>query len=161
MLERAQPAYAVNEPTLRPTEQIIAAVTGPSVGLADLETMLKHLLPDVPAQAPPPLSAPTDLKTMLKRLLPAVLAQAPLPLSAPTNLETMLKRLLPVVTAHAPPPRPTPTELEAILKCLLPGTLTPAPPPHPARARRNWAAVLCFSCGNYGHGASSKEVINM
>ena len=54
-LERAQPVYAVSEPTLRPKEQIATAVTGPSVGLADLETMLKRLLPSVPAQAPPPL----------------------------------------------------------------------------------------------------------
>ena len=103
-LERVQPVYVVSEPTLGLTEQVVAAVTGPSVGLADLETMLKHLLPAVPAQAPPPRSAPT--------------------------------------------------EIEAMLKGLLPGTLTQAPQPRPATARRDWAAVLCFSCGNYAHGAS-------
>ena len=68
--ETAQPVYAVSEPTLGPAEQVIADVTGPSVGLADLEAMLKHLLPAVPAQAPPPRSAPTDIEAMLKRLLP-------------------------------------------------------------------------------------------
>ena len=91
---------------------------------------------------------------MLKRLLPAVPAQAPPSLSAPTDLETMLIRLLPAVPAQTPPPRSAPTEIEAMLKCLLPGTLTQAPQPRPATARRDWAAVLCFSCGNYGHGVS-------
>ena len=41
MLERAQPVYAVSESTLGPTEQVVAAITGPSVGLADLETVLR------------------------------------------------------------------------------------------------------------------------
>ena len=30
MLERAQPVYAVSESTLGPTEQVVAAITGPS-----------------------------------------------------------------------------------------------------------------------------------
>ena len=64
MLERAQPVYAVSEPTLGPTEQVITAVSRTSVGLADLETMLKRLLPAVPAQAPPPRSAPTEIEAM-------------------------------------------------------------------------------------------------
>ena len=98
MLERAHPVYALSEPTLGPMEQVVAAVTSPSVGIADLETMLKRLLPAVPAQAPPPLSAPT--------------------------------------------------EIEAMLKCLLPGTPTQVPQPRPVTACRDWAAVLCFSCGN-------------
>ena len=67
--ERAQP---VSESMLGPTEQVVAAVTGPLVGLADLETMLKCLLPAVPAQAPLPRSVPTDLEMMLTCLLPAV-----------------------------------------------------------------------------------------
>ena len=116
----------VSELTFVPTEQVVAAVTGPSVSLANLETMLKHLLPAVPAQAPPPLSAPTDLKTMLKRLLP-------------------------VVPAQAPPPHSAPTDIEAMLKHLLPGTPTLAPQPLPVTARRDWSSVLCFSCGKYGH----------
>ena len=59
-LERAQPVYAVSESTLGPTEQVVAAVTGPSVRLADLET--------------PSRSAPTEIEAMLKRLLPGTLA---------------------------------------------------------------------------------------
>ena len=57
-LKRAKPVYAVSEPTLGPMEQVVAAFTGPSVGLTNLETMLKHLLPAILAQAPPPCSAP-------------------------------------------------------------------------------------------------------
>ena len=129
-LERAQPVYVVSEPTPEPTPgPTVADITGPSVCLADLETMLRRLLPAVPAQALPHLSASADLETMLKHLLPAVPAQTPLPRSAPTEIETMLKRLLP-------------------------GTLTQVPRPHPATARSDWAAVVCFSCGNYGHGVS-------
>ena len=56
--EEAQPVHA-SEPTLRPTEQV------------DLEAMLKHLLPAIPAEAPPPHSAPTDIEAMLKRLIQA------------------------------------------------------------------------------------------
>ena len=88
-----------------------------------------------------------DLETMLKRLLPAVPAQAQAPpplLSAPPDLETMLTCLLPVVPAQAPPPRPAPTDIEAMLKHLLPGTLTQAPQLRPVTARRDWSSVLCF-----------------
>ena len=66
--------YVVSKPTFMLMEQVVAGITGPSVGLADLETMLKRLLPTVPAQAPPPRPAPTDIKAMLKCLLPT---QAP------------------------------------------------------------------------------------
>ena len=61
------------------TEQVIVAINGPSVELTDLEAMLKRLLQDVLAQAPPPCSAPTDIEAMLKRLLPGMLTQAPQP----------------------------------------------------------------------------------
>ena len=99
---KARLVYAVSEPTIVPTKQVVAAVTGPSVGLANLEAMLKRLLPDVPAQAPLPRSATTDIEVLLKRLLT--------------------------------------------------GTLTQTPQPRPATDRRDWPTVLCFSCGQKGHG---------
>ena len=73
--------YAVSELMLGPTEQVVAAVTGPSVGIANFETMLPAI------QAPPPLSATTDLKMMLIRPLPAVPAQTQPPRSAPMEIE--------------------------------------------------------------------------
>ena len=105
--ERAQPVYEVSEPTRRRTEQVVAAVTGPSVGLADLETMLKCLLPAVPAQAqaPPSSSAPTDLETMLTCLLPAEPAQAPPPRSAPTEI-VLLDDIAPVTCPDLADPYP-------------------------------------------------------
>ena len=78
-LERAQPVYAASESLLGPPEQIVEAVNGPLVGLADIETMLKRLFPAVPAQSPAPRPAPTELEAMLKRLLPGTLTQAPSP----------------------------------------------------------------------------------
>ena len=71
--DKARPVYAVSEWTLVPTEQVVAVVTGPLVGLADFEAMLKRLLPAVPAQAPPPHSAPTDLEAILTHLFPGTL----------------------------------------------------------------------------------------
>ena len=68
--EKARLVYAVSEPTRVQMEQVVAAVTGPSVGLVDLEAMLKCLLPTMPAQSPTPRPAPTDIETMLKCLLP-------------------------------------------------------------------------------------------
>ena len=84
--EKARLVYAVSE--LGSTEQIVAAVTGPSVGLADLEAMLKRLLLAVPAQAPPPRSPPTNIEAMLKRLRPGTPTPAPQPhpATAPTIL---------------------------------------------------------------------------
>ena len=65
--EKARPVYAMSEPRLVLTNQVVAAVTGPLVGLSDLEleAMLKRLLMDLPAQAPPPRSSPTDIEAML------------------------------------------------------------------------------------------------
>ena len=86
------PVYAVNEPTLVLTEQVVAAVTGHLVGLADLEVMLKRLLAAVLAQAPPPRPAPTDIGAMLKRLLPEPPTQGsqPHPVTASRDWSTAL-----------------------------------------------------------------------
>ena len=47
---------------------------------------------------------------------------------------------------------PAPTNIETMLKCLHTGMLTQAPQQRPATALRDWSTVLCFSCGQYGHG---------
>ena len=44
-LERARPVYTVKEPACMLAEQVVAAITTPSVGLGDLETLLRRLLP--------------------------------------------------------------------------------------------------------------------
>ena len=52
--ERAQPLYPVSETAFVPADQIVTAVTAPSVGPADLKALLRRLPPTVPAQVPPP-----------------------------------------------------------------------------------------------------------
>ena len=93
--ERSRPVYEVSEPVLGPADQVVAAVTEPSVRLADLEVLLRRLLPTAPALAPPPRPASTRIEVMLKRLLSTTPAQAPPSRPAITDIETILQRLLP------------------------------------------------------------------
>ena len=123
-LERERPVYTVNEPECMPADQVMAAVTTTSAGLADLEASLRHLLLTTPVQAPPPRPVPTEI--MLERLLSN--APAPPPQTAITDIEIMLHtRLLPGMPSRTPRSRLVP-------------------------ARRDWATIVCFSCGKPGHG---------
>ena len=54
----------VSEPAAMLVDRLVAAVATPLVGLADLETLLKRLLPNVLAPAPPPRPVPTEIETM-------------------------------------------------------------------------------------------------
>ena len=75
----------------------------------------------------------------------------------------MLAHIPPCFHANPPdfPRLIVPREIEAILQRLLPGTLTQAPQPRPATAHRDWAVVVCFSCGNYGHEVSRCRKLNI
>ena len=44
--------------------------------------------------------------------------------------------------------------LETLLRNLLSGNLAPVRQPRPGPIRRNWNAVVCFSCGKAGHSAT-------
>ena len=68
----------------------------------------------------------------------------------------MLQWLLAGPAVPAPPPKPEPptvatgsSDIETLLQNLLPGNLAPATRPRPMR--RDWAMVVCFSCGKAGH----------
>ena len=65
----------------------------------------------------------------------------------PTELESLLQRLLEEVQA----PKPGITDLETLLQGLFPGILAPAPLTRPGPIRRDWATIMCFSCGKAGH----------
>ena len=127
--ERARPLYTVNEPACMLADQVMAAVTMPSVGLGDLEASLRHLLPTAPVQAPQPRPVPTEMEIMPECLPPNVPAPAP-----------------------APMPRTAITDTETMLQSLLPGTPTRALRSRPVTAHRDWATIVCFSCGKPGHG---------
>ena len=51
--ERNRPVYMVSELACVPADQVVAAVTAPSVGLIDIEALLSRLLRTAPEQAPP------------------------------------------------------------------------------------------------------------
>ena len=44
------------------------------------------------------------------------------------------------------------TDMATLLQGLLPGIPAARPGPIPGPMRRNWATVVCFSCGKAGHG---------
>ena len=91
--ERARPVNTLSEPACVPADQVVVAVTAPSVGLGDLGALLRHLLLTALVQAPPPRPVPTEMEIMLECLL----SNAPTPPARATitDIETMLQRLLP------------------------------------------------------------------
>ena len=91
-----------------------------------------------------------DLKTLLRCLLPTSLVQAPPPHLVPTEMEIMLERLL----ANAPTPAPLPqpwtaiTDMETMLQRLLLGMPMPAPRSRPVPVRSDWTTAVCFPVAN-------------
>ena len=108
---------------------MMAAVTVPPTATDQLETLLRRLLPNKVLPASPPKPVSTELESLLRRLLERV--QVPKPIPPPntgtTDMETLLQGLLPAIPAAVPLARPGPI-------------------------RRDWATVVCFSCGKAGHG---------
>ena len=119
--ERARPVYVVSEPVLGPADQVVAAITGPSVRLADLEVLLRRLLLTAPAAAPPPRPASTRMEAMLKCLLSTAPAQASAPRHATTDIETILQHLRTGTLVHVPLSRPaTVRRYIGIRQCVFP-----------------------------------------
>ena len=61
--------------------------------------------------------------------------------------ETKVRQPVPVVPSE-------PAGLEVLLRSLLSGQLALAQEPRPRSFRREWHAVVCFSCGKAGHSAT-------
>ena len=53
-----------------------------------------------------------------------------------------------------------PDQLETLLKRLFPTPVVPPPQTQPGPVRRDWAIVVCFSCGKPGHGATQCPALN-
>ena len=98
------------------------------------------------------------------------------PPAVPDQLEILLRRLLPNKVVPASPPKPEPTELgcagteahsktgitdmETLLQGLLPGMPAAASRVRPGPICRDWATVVCFSCGKAGHGVGLCPKLN-
>ena len=103
------------------------------------------------------------LETLLRWLLPAPAVLTPLLKTVPSALKQLLQRLL--VGAQTPKPVPRAktgiTNIETLLQSLLPGIPASAARMQPGPMRRDWATVVCFSCGEAGHGATRCPELNV
>ena len=105
-----------------------------------------------------PKSPPNQVEDLLRRLLAGVAPPAPVPalvLEVPV-VENLLQRLVAETQIHQPAPvvASEPAVLETLLRLLLSGQLAPVQQPRQGSFRRDWNAVLCFSCGKAGHSAT-------
>ena len=71
-----------------------------------------------------------------------------------------------MVAGGGQPPKPTSSaktgnsDIKLLLQNLFPGTLASAARMQPRPMRRDWATVVCFSCGRAGHGATRCPDLN-
>ena len=77
---------------------------------------------------------------------------APPPKPEPPTVEQLLQRLLVGATGSS--------DIETLLRNLLPGNLAPTMRPRPGPMRRDWATVVCFSCGKVGHSVTRCPDLN-
>ena len=130
---RALPIYTMNDSGCRKDDQTVAAVTTSQSTLHQLETLLRRLLPGLVVPPPPLKPVPSALEQLLQRLL----AQKPAPAATTGS-----------------------SDIESLLQSLLPGNLASATRLRPGPMRRDWATVVCFSCGKAGHSATQCPDLN-
>ena len=87
------------------------------------------------AGAPTPVPAPVPEVPVVEKLLQRL------------GAETQIRQPAPVVASE-------PAGLETLLRLLLSGHLAPVQQPRQGSFRRDWNAVVCFSCGKAGHSAT-------
>ena len=83
--------------------------------------------------------------------------------AATVDLEQLLQGLLDGAQTPqpAPPVKTGITAIETLLQNLLPVSPSPDSRTQQSPGRRDWAKVLCFSCGNTGHGATRYPVLDV
>ena len=105
-----------------------------------------------------PESTPDQVEFCFRRLLKSAAAPTPAPTLAaePPAVERLLQRLVAETRVRQPVPAVTTglAGLETLLRALLSGHLAPAQQPRPGSFRRDWNAVVCFSCRKAGHSAT-------
>ena len=77
-------------------------------------------------------------------------------------MEHLLQCLLAGAQARKPAPAVTTgsSDIESLLQSLLPGNLAPVTGTRLGPMRRDWATVVCFSCGRAGHSATRCPDLN-
>ena len=77
-------------------------------------------------------------------------------------MEQLLQRLLVGTPIRQPvPAAPAGSSgLETLFKTLLSGNPAPTPRPRPGPIQRDWATVVCFSCGKAGHSVTRCPALN-
>ena len=103
-----------------------------------------------------PKSPPDQVEDLLRRLLAGVAPPAPGPtpvLEVLMVAETQIRQPAPVVT-------PEPAGLKTLLRSLLSGQWASGQQPRQGSFRRDWNAIVCFSCGKAGHSATHCPVLD-
>ena len=105
-----------------------------------------------------PQSTPDQMEILFRRLLASAVAPTPVPAPAPEPpaVERLLQCLVAETKVRQPVlvAAPELAGLETLLRSLLSGQLAPAQQPRLGSFRRDWNAVVCFSCGKAGHSAT-------
>ena len=105
-----------------------------------------------------PKSTPDQVEDFLRRLLAGVAPPAPVPAPVPEVpvVEKLLQRLMAETQIRQPAPvvASESAGLETLLRSFLSGQLAPVQQPRQGSFRRDWNAVVCFSCGKAGHSAT-------
>ena len=131
--EPIYPAYVVGDSDKVVEEIRVAAVTKPKSTPDQVEDLFRRLLAGVAPPAPVP--APVPEVPVMEKLSQHLVAEA------------QIRQPAPVVVSET-------AGLETLLRLLLSGQLAPVQQPRQGSFRRDWNAVVCFSCGKAGHSAT-------
>ena len=138
-LERIYPAYVVGDSDQVVEEIRVAVVTKPKSPPDQVEDLLRRLLAGVTPPVPVPSLVPEV--PMMEKLLQHLVA------------ETQIRQPAPVM-------KPEPAGLETLLRSLLSGQSASVQQPRHGSFRRDWNAIVCFSCGKAGHSANRCPVLD-
>ena len=132
--DRVLPTYTGDEPGCGAADRMVVSATVTLAALSPLETLLRRLLPTPVVPPSPPKAVPTELERLLWQLMGEVRELKPAPL-AKSGLPTTVNRHFGRGTT-----------------CLASGVFDPDPAGTTGSHTRNWATIVCFSCGKAGHG---------
>ena len=109
--------------------------------------------------------SPSDqVEDLLRRLLAGMASPALVSVPVPEvpMVEKLLQRLVAETQIHQPAlmVTPEPAGVETLLRSLLSGQRTMGQQPRQGSFRRDWIAIVCYSCGKAGHSATHCPVLD-